>query len=67
MYSYPNHSGSSRPTYSVQTPASSKDDGKHHATVYVGQGNVLSQNAQRSKFLWINSNFFILMQITLFK
>ncbi|EFX73359.1 hypothetical protein DAPPUDRAFT_227122 [Daphnia pulex] len=48
MYSYPNHSGSSRPTYSVQTPASSKDDGKHHATVYVGQGNVLSQNAQRS-------------------
>jgi hypothetical protein len=46
MYSYPNHSATSRPTYSVQTPTSSKDDVKHHA-VYVGQGNVLPQNAQR--------------------
>lgn len=48
LYSYPNQSASSRPTYSVQTPTSSKDDAKHHATVYVGQGNVLPQNPQRS-------------------
>lgn len=53
MYSYPTHSSSSRPTYSVQTPVSSKDDAssapKHHSAVYVGQGNVLPQNPQRSK------------------
>lgn len=52
MYSYPTHSSSSRPTYSVQTPVSSKDDAssapKHHSAVYVGQGNVLPQNPQRS-------------------
>ncbi|XP_057373083.1 trithorax group protein osa-like isoform X1 [Daphnia carinata] len=52
MYSYPTHSSSSRPTYSVQTPVSSKDDAssasKHHSAVYVGQGNVLPQNPQRN-------------------
>jgi len=47
MYSYPqSHPSSSRPSYSIQTPPSSKDDGppptKHHASMYMGQGSLPS-------------------------
>lgn len=53
MYNYPpSHSSTSRPSYTVQAPAGSKDDAsatKHHQSVYAGQPAVLSQNSQRSE------------------
>lgn len=54
MYSYPqSHPSSSRPSYSIPTPPSSKDDGpppaKHHAGMYMGQGN-LPSIPSRSQF-----------------
>lgn len=52
MYSYPpSHTSSSRPSYTVQAPTGAKDDistTKHHAAIYVGQGNVIPPNSQRS-------------------
>ena len=60
MYSYPqSHPSSSRPSYSIQTPPSSKDDGqppaKHHAGMYMGQGNMPSIPPRSECFIYFRS------------